>query len=515
MVQRSRLLALLVLAVLFLAVFAGVSGVRGHAQDKTSKEENEKGLEGTWEGVLGGRLHLSITFTKTGEGAYTGVLKSIDQGSTLVVQSAAAHGDAVEFEVKAIQGHYKGVFIREDEIQGTWTQAAAPTPQSLALKRTSAPQAPASAPNAVAPNPAERRLPTPKPFSAPLDVSIPVAPWAFEASGKWQLVYELHVANLSRFDCRLMRVEVVAADPAHKSLANFEGADLASLITEPGKPDSSDTSSIAPGSIAIIFLWVTVDSRDAVPWAIAHRISMRIGDYPEALMIETPPLEVNRQPVAAIAPPLRGSDWVAANGPSNTSHHRRALIAINGRSFISQRFATDWVQIGSDGETHTGDPADNKNYHAYGAEIRAVAGGLITEVKDGLPQNVPGANSRAIPITLDTVGGNHVIEQIGDTLFAFYAHIQPGSIPVKVGDRVQRGQLLGLVGNSGNSTEPHLHFDICDSSSMLACEGLPFSFASYQLEGHGEDFNPKNPAGPPVTHQADLPLEFDIVHFPD
>ena len=68
-----------------------------------------------------------------------------------------------------------------------------------------------------------------------------------------------------------------------------------------------------------------------------------------------------------------------------------------------------------------------------------------------------------VPITLETVGGNNVIMEIGDGLYAFYAHLQPGSLRVKVGDKVRRGQVLGLLGNSGNSSEPHLHFHICNA----------------------------------------------------
>src|SRR5262249_45336578 len=153
------------------------------------------------------------------------------------------------------------------------------------------------------------------------------------------------------------------------------------------------------------------------------------------------------------------------NGPSNTSGHRRALIPIGGQAHIAQRFAIDWVRLNPDGKTFNGDPKDNKNYRAYGSEALPVAEGTVTEVKDGIPENVPGIDSRAVPITLETVGGNHVILDLGHGRFAFYAHMQPGSLRVKVGDRVKTGQVLGLVGNTGNSTEPHLHFHIGDTSS--------------------------------------------------
>jgi hypothetical protein len=141
-----------------------------------------------------------------------------------------------------------------------------------------------------------------------------------------------------------------------------------------------------------------------------------------------------------------------------------------------------------------------------------VADGVVTEIKDGIPQNVPNAEKYAVPITLETIGGNHVIVDIGGGRFAFYAHMQPGSLRVKVGDHVKTGDVLGLVGNTGNSSEPHLHFDICDASSMLACEGLPYAFASFEVTGDasGEGAGMKT-LSPPVTRTMEIPAEDEVV----
>ncbi len=114
-----------------------------------------------------------------------------------------------------------------------------------------------------------------------------------------------------------------------------------------------------------------------------------------------------------------------------------------------------------------------------------MADGVVTQIKDGIPQNMPEANSQAVPITLETIGGNHVIMDIGNGLFAFYAHMQPGSLRVKVGDKVTRGQVLGLLGNTGNSSEPHLHFHICNANSELASEGLAVRVCVVRSPGEG------------------------------
>jgi murein DD-endopeptidase MepM/ murein hydrolase activator NlpD len=260
-------------------------------------------------------------------------------------------------------------------------------------------------------------------------------------------------------------------------------------------------------------MWLNIDKREDVPAKINHRIAMKIGDYPEGITLDGVAVSTERKPVVVISSPLQGEDWVAGNGPSNTSVHRRAFIPVNGRAYISQRFAIDWVQLNADGKTYQGDSEDNKNYRAYGAEIFAVADGVVTQTKDGIPQNIPN-NPPVVPITLETIGGNHVIMEIGDGLYAFYAHLQPGSLRVKVGDKVHRGQVLGLLGNSGNSSEPHLHFHICNVNSELACEGLPYAFATYELQGKGEGWKPSDSHGAPVKQEMEIPTADEVIRFP-
>ena len=118
------------------------------------------------------------------------------------------------------------------------------------------------------------------------------------------------------------------------------------------------------------------------------------------------------------------------------------------------------MQVGSDNQTYRGDSKDNRSYHCFGVEAHAIADGAVVEVKDGIPENMPRNEKPAVPITLETVAGNHVNLDLGGGVYAMYAHLQPGSIRVKVGDKVTAGQVIGLVGNTGNSSEPHLHFQL-------------------------------------------------------
>jgi murein DD-endopeptidase MepM/ murein hydrolase activator NlpD len=104
----------------------------------------------------------------------------------------------------------------------------------------------------------------------------------------------------------------------------------------------------------------------------------------------------------------------------------------------------------------------------HGQPIHAAARGRVIVALDGLPDSPPGALPPNLPI--EQADGNHVVVAMGRRHFALYAHMQPGS--VRVGQRVRRGQVLGLVGTSGNSSEPHLHFHVTDGPSPLASNGV-------------------------------------------
>ena len=229
-------------------------------------------------------------------------------------------------------------------------------------------------------------------------------------------------------------------------------------------------------------------------------------------MLDGPAVPVTTEAVV-IGPPLRGGVWLTGNGPGNESGHRRAMIPIGGTPAIAQRFAIDYVRVGDDDKTFKGEQLKNESYHAQGTDAIAVANGTVVAVKDSIPENVPGITSRAVPITLETVGGNHVIIDIGGGRYAFYAHLQPGSLKVKLGDRVTRGQVVGLVGNSGNSTEPHLHFHISDANSPLGSEGVPYK-TDFEIVGRCRLFNMGCQRSAPVARKSELPLANMLIRFP-
>ena len=195
---------------------------------------------------------------------------------------------------------------------------------------------------------------------------------------------------------------------------------------------------------------------------------------------------------------------------------------------MPQRFAFDWFKLGDkgkgedDGKLVHDDPYKNENWYGYGAEIIAIADGTVSAVKDGIPDNLPLAKSRAVPITPETIAGNYVFLDLGHNRFALFAHLKPQSIRVQVGDRVRRGQLLGLLGDSGNADSPHLHFHLVNGNSPLGAEGLPFVFESYELLGvlndlgiltRDKDWTPQ-PGTTVEKRTKEMPLENSIIRFP-
>jgi murein DD-endopeptidase MepM/ murein hydrolase activator NlpD len=425
-------------------------------------------LAGDWEGTLGGlgeQLRLTLHVSKTDDGLYLGKLVSLDQGNAQIpLGKATVDGRAVALEFPLVGGTFKGELnAAGSELKGTWSQGA---PMPLTWKRTGA--APAAA-SAEAPK--AKKDPAPSPFGPLLDVSVPAAPIPFRgAGGQSHLFYELHITNFSRVEQNLTRIEVLGDNG---TMAAFEGSELLDLLMQTG-PKTDDARKIGAGLRVVAFLTVPVTDGGA-PAKLRHRLT--IGGETVGLA----PVALRATKAIVIGPPLRGSDWVALNGPNNQTGHRRALIPVGGRALIAQRFAIDWVQMKTENATHTGDPKDNKNYRAYGADVLAVTDATVAATKDGIPQNVPGIDSRAVPITLETVAGNYIILDLGGGNFCMYAHLQPGSLKVKVGDKVKRGQTMALLGNSGNSTEPHLHFQVMDAPSPLGAEGLPYLIDSFEL----------------------------------
>jgi hypothetical protein len=347
-----------------------------------------------------------------------------------------------------------------------------------------------------------------------LEMRVPKPPTVANAENGPFLAYEVHVTNFTPQPTTLKKLEVLSS-PDKRVVFTLDDSALMRAVTRPGMAPAAQAErlKVAGGMRAVVFMWVPLTG--AAPKSIQHRLTIETGtgDSVRTQTLDGPVIPVTAQAVA-IGPPLRGGPWLTGNGPADASGHRRSLIPVYGVPAIAQRFAIDFVKVNTENKTFTGDQLKNENYYAEGVDALAVANGTVVEVKDSIPENVPGINSRAVPISLETVGGNHVIIDIGGGYYAFYAHLKPGSLKVKLGDKVKRGQVVGLVGNSGNSTEPHLHFHISDGNSPLGSEGVPYRMDSFEIVGHCTNFTMGCQRSAPVTRKGEVPLANVLVRFP-
>ncbi len=197
--------------------------------------------------------------------------------------------------------------------------------------------------------------------------------------------------------------------------------------------------------------------------------------------------------------------WGAGNGPGYKTSHQFILTA-TGETRIPQRYAIDFQIVDEKGiilPTPLPDVLSNEMFYGYGQNVFAVADGVVVKVKDGIPENVPQANGAIITdydMDASTVSGNNVVLKVGENEFVHYAHLIPGSIKVREGDSIKAGTVIGLLGNSGNSVGPHLHFNFTDGIEGNYSKGLPFVFNSYKDEKGRE-------------HTKQIPLLGDIVSF--
>lgn len=186
--------------------------------------------------------------------------------------------------------------------------------------------------------------------------------------------------------------------------------------------------------------------------------------------------------------PVKGA-WLVKSGPSFHTHHRWARPS---------EFALDLVKFGPEGRSHAGDGSRFADYYAYGEEIFAAAGGRVIRAVNDRPeptdllarnaetfaaysQRTAGYVQTLLAAGIDGVTGNHVMIDHGNGEYSLYAHLQPGSVRVRVGDEVKSGDPLAKLGGSGNALiEPHLHFHVCDQPSPLTCAGIPVEFTDVE-----------------------------------
>ena len=353
------------------------------------------------------------------------------------------------------------------------------------------------------------------PIVQSVDLSIPVAPALFTQDGRMQLVYELHVTNFQTVDVTLTSLRLSGNNTT--TLADYSGAELQRRIVRPGfRNDHATPHVVGPGQRAIVNLWVALPPAFAVD-SIKNVIEMEVHRASGAVRTASEHVVSLRrfQNPLNLGPPLKGGHWVAIYDPLLKGGHRTAIYTIDGRARIPGRFAIDFITLPPTGSMVRNPQPRPPDWNGFGSDVLAVADGTIASAMDDTPDDLPQ------PVAPERASGNYVAIDLGQGRFAFYEHLQQGSIRVKPGQRVKRGEVIAKLGSSGStSIGPHLHFHVADANSVLGAEGLPFAFSEFTVFGAfasidalagGEKWIPGQLARPSATTR---PSPNAVISFP-
>lgn len=372
---------------------------------------------------------------------------------------------------------------------------------------------------AVAAAPASAARPDSRAVLSPVafEIQNPPSP-VLGADGRRHMVYEILAVNQSNQPVQIRKI-------APRAQGNRLGLPLTGAkLAERMRINSGLGGNTLPGGqSAMIFVDASYAPTRKRPKILNLAISIA---YPDA----SDPLDeikstfigvstrIGRIRPVVVSSPLRGPGWVAANGCCTLNAHRGATLAIDGTIRVPERFAIDFVKLNDDDRLFTGPLTDLSSYAYFGAPVLAAAPGKVVGIRRSLPEQVPG--SLPANANIQMAGGNYVVTRIGKHQYAFYAHLKTGSVRVHRGQKVKAGQVLGLLGNTGNTDGPHLHFHVMNSPSPLQSNGLPFVFRSFRGQGVV-----RNVAGIQVGEVADianrlkgpfrnaLPMENQVVRF--
>jgi hypothetical protein len=340
------------------------------------------------------------------------------------------------------------------------------------------------------PEPARQTEATPAPVGAQTTALLAKAVddplWVVGSDAMIHLEYDLLFTNVFAAPVTLTQINVLAPDG--QTLLSLEG-DALLAMTHPAF--GGEPTTIVPASGAVVTMLDVVLPPGQVPERVTHRITYTLpANTPANALISSteiswPDILVEAGAPRVIASPLRGAGWLNYNGCCGASPHRSARLAVDGSHLLDfELFAIDWIKL-EDGRFFAGDGTRNEDHFAFGEAVFAVADGTVISTQDGMSENTP----FTVPLMQSPVdyGGNQIMIRLDTGEYAFYAHFQPGSLRVRSGDRVETGEILGLLGNTGNSDAPHLHFQLSDGPDVLTSASLPFVIDEWTLTGTVSD----------------------------
>ena len=323
-------------------------------------------------------------------------------------------------------------------------------------------------------------------FSQAFDMNVPFLSAPVKINGKRTVYYELHLTNSSDNSIVIKKLEVIDVADS-EVIASFNKDDLKSRFSRLETSPKNNENTLPPNASGVIYLELIL-KKDKRNTRLKNRLELETISKNESKFFSVQGASVNitKQPEVILGPPLRNGNWAAIYNPFWERGHRRVFYTINGKSRLPGRFAIDFIRLDDKGRYAAADENFIKNWFGYGNEVIAVKDGVIDSIGDDFSESPTLSGHPKHPPEKAT--GNYVSINIGNKLIAFYEHLKPGSIRVKPGQKVKKGDVIALIGFTGQTTGPHLHFHVADENSPLGAEGIAFAFEKFKLLGTYSDF---------------------------
>jgi len=290
------------------------------------------------------------------------------------------------------------------------------------------------------------------------------------------LVYEVKVKN-SSIDSYVIESLVVA--DGREIILDLSGNELDTIISV----YHSTEKTLNAGETAFLFLWVEPKMGLEFPKELSQTIQFsRISDG-QSFTSEMNVKVDEREPVM-VSLPLKARRYATPGAPSNDSYHRRTINFLDEKFWTSQRYAVDFIGLDAGQRYRQGRQNENIDYYGFGDIVYSGTAGEIVSIIDTIPDNIPPSVPVIEPSALYRAGGNQVVVKVSPGVYVFYGHLSRASTNLRVGDRVEIGQPVGLLGNSGNSDAPQLHFQVMDGPDPLRSNGVPWVFDQFILHGN-------------------------------
>ena len=318
-------------------------------------------------------------------------------------------------------------------------------------------------------------------YKTNLEIRSPFLAKPVMIDGRPIVYYELYITNFGSDTIFLKTLQILDLK-SHTPLASFDNEALKKKVGRIGTQGKGNSAVLPSGSSCVVYIELDIKNQNGGN-LLAHSLkfeTLKMGMITSDSVTFIAVTNEKNRPLV-LGPPLRNGTWAAVYDPSWRTGHRRVIYTVDGHACIPGRFAIDFIKLDKMGRLAKSNNDITKDWYGYGADVLAVADGVVASVRnDFLETPTVSGRERVSP---ERATGNYISLRIGNGEFAFYEHLKPGSIKVKAGQNIKKGQVIAALGFTGQSDGPHLHFHLASKNSPLGAEGIPFNFEHFTYLG--------------------------------